>query len=331
MRRFVKILLLGLMTAVFLCAAVIPSSDRSASVFATQCGGERALSLLRGCYRDSSQIVYATCVVSFSSPSGTSTSRFRVSRVIEGDLAVGETISISEKASVGEQYLLYLTSGAGANYAEDIAEFALVTNGLVPVVNGSVEYDGVRLSIETVEADIAEQDAVLTVPAQSFYYNSFDELMGACDSVFIGKVVSIGEPVSTVCRSTEKGESVQSTVTIRNVTVSVINGLESTLSSGDIITLVLPSSQLHSVINASDLSAVVTGSEPELPAEDEAYLFFLDRSTDDKSECFFTVNPYQGYVRLCGNTIVVPIYNRAMLDCRDLFKFISMADELNRF
>ncbi len=327
MKYLKRVLLVLLVSAIVLCAAAVYIPDVISSRVSSA-EGSHTLALLRGCYRDSSEVVFATCVVSFTSTNGGSTSRFTVDEVLGGDLVVGQTVSVSESASVGKSYLLYLKNGGGADYAEDESGFATVTDGLVAVSGSNAVYGGESVSLEALTSDISEQSTVLTVPAQSFNYDSLDTLAAAADEIFIGTVVSVSSPEHTLCRSYEKGESVLNTLDVTYVTIRVVNGMGSTLSRGDTVTLALIASRVHSVISATDLTSVSFRSPILQPAEGSSYVFFLEHSADEKSDVFFTVNPYEGYVRLEGNSLIRPYYNAAMKGMYDLRAFVLYLNEL---
>ena len=56
-------------------------------------------------------------------------------------------------------------------------------------------------------------------------------------------------------------------------------------------------------------------------------MFFLIRSEDPKSDRYFTVNPYEGYVLLSGSAVIRPYYNEAMARINDVATLAAMLKE----
>ena len=252
-------------------------------------------------YREASDIVLASCTLTYADSTGSSVSRFTVNSVYGGSLVPGDTLTLPREAEVGESYLLYLAPGGGADYAEDESGFVSVTDELITVKGDTAVFGGSAYSLSSILDDFDEQRSVLTVPAQSFYYNDIASLASSCSDVVICRVVSVEGPFATQCRSNVKGESVSSTANLTYAELMVENSFGGSRAYGDIIRVALVPAHTLSVINAEDLASVQYPSPVKTP----------EVGRHAKSDCCFAVNPYQGYLELDGDSIIRPYYNRA--------------------
>ena len=106
------------------------------------------------------------------------------------------------------------------------------------------------------------------------------------------------------------------------LSVRVENGFYGAYGYGDRLDIVLSSHLSIPVINATDLSPkTVEAPNKALPEEGKVYIFFLMHSEDKKSAYYFTVNPYEGYVPVIGNSVTHPYYNDAFRGLVDLKSF----------
>lgn len=269
-------------------------------------------------YREAELILIATCMRTGQTEDGAPAARFSVDRVLDGSEKAGVMISLVASASPGVQYLLYVRHSG----EETGPAYRLVTAEPIPVDAGRIAYEGETCSIESIENDIKRQSSILTVPAQSFFYGELGSLASACDEIVVARVLSVSGPTETVCRSTMGGESTLATLDQVFLRIRVENGLYGALRYGDKLNVVLSPYYVRPVINATDLTAKTVGAPPErYPTAGNVYVFFLLRSEDPRSDRYFTVNPYEGYVRLVGGNVIRPYYNTAMRDMNDLSLF----------
>ena len=324
--RTAKRLFLLLLAALFACglthAAVVISEQPQAAAAAY--ADPTAGIYVHRSYREASDIVLATCSLVYRSAGGGEVSRFIVDKVYDGALKVGETIALGREAEIGASYLLYLGKGGGADYAEDEAGFVSVTDELISVEGDTAYCAGVSCPLSDIIADIAEQRSVLTIPAESFYYTDLTELIRACDEIALCRVTAVEGPYATQCRSDVKGESVTSTVDQYYVTLTVENGFGGVHSYGNGIRVAISPDHAQSVINAQDLTARQYNTPVKMPRIGQYYIFFLVRSGDNKSDCYFAVNPYQGYIELREDTLVRPYYNEALTGVESLSEFAEI-------
>lgn len=129
----------------------------------------------------------------------------------------------------------------------------------------------------------------------------------------------------TVCRSTGNGESTVNTLEQVFVRARVENPLFSGFKSGNKVDIVIEPHDVKPVINATDLTQKKVNTPPEsTPTVGKVYIFFLVKSDDAKNNRFFTVNPYEGYVLLIGDSIIHPYYNNAFQQINDLGRFSEL-------
>ena len=264
-------------------------------------------------YREAEKILVCTCIRTTEEEEEPTVSRFSVDSVLDGAAEAGQTFELNEHAELGAEYLVYLAKPSEQPEEGGSAE-RLVTE-LIPIENGRIFYRGETCSIESVERDIKIQRKILTVPSQSFFYDSFERLVTA-------RVLSVSEPIETQCRSVDGGESTLSTQEQMFASISVLNGLYGELKCGEKLKVVISPYNARPVINETDLTTKTVEAPPTTgPKEGSVYIFFLLRSEDAKSDYYFTVNPYEGYVLFVGNTITRPYYNDAIRDINDIKRF----------
>lgn len=316
----VKRILAALLAAAvcFTAAVRLPLPDRRAADRA----GETPPAAISRLFREAEYIVLCTCVSTEGADTESPSSRFRTDEFLEGESSGPYVFNLPVAAVKGELYLVYLDESA----SDGEAGAKLLTDAPIPVENGRAEFEGTTCSIDSIRRDIERQRAILTVPAQSFYYAELAALARACDEIVIGRVLTVGEPTVTVCRSVEKGEVTLSSQEQIFVEIKAENAFWGSPAYGDRITVVISAYDARPVINANDLTARISDIRPAAaPKAGNVYLFFLIKSEDEKSPYYFTVNPYEGFVRLIGNNVVTPYYNDALSEIGDLRVF---ADKL---
>lgn len=280
---------------------------------------------IRMMYRDAACIALATCMRMAPKDGDKTISRFAIDETLAGDLDVGAVVNVEADAVPGEQYLLYLKPFDTSELTEDTILAPVYDSLLISVNQGTVSFKGETCTLDSVRDDIEKQKAVLSVPSKKFYYNDFNSLIESCDAVLICRVLSVSEPTMTVCRSTGNGESTVNTLEQVFVRARVENPLFSGFKSGNKIDIVIEPHDVKPVINATDLTQKKVNTPPEsTPTVGKVYIFFLVKSDDAKNNRFFTVNPYEGYVLLIGDSIIHPYYNNAFQQINDLGRFSEL-------
>ncbi len=262
-------------------------------------------------YRDAEKILVATCLRKADPEAGRPLAKFRTDEVLDGQAEEGATFDIAASAELGGKYLLYI--------APDGENSVILTGDPVPIINGSAEFGNAVCTIDSIKRDIEEQRKILTVPSQSFFYGEFGALANACDEILLGRVIYSSGPEDTLCRSVDGGESTLSTQKQVFLRVRVENGLFGSFRCGDKLDIVLSPYNARPVINAVDLTPKTVDVHPAVSFEvGERCVFFLIKSEDIKSDYYFTVNPYEGYVVVKSNAISRPYYNDAMHGVNDI-------------
>ena len=319
--RVLKRIFIGLLAAAMLLgiALYLPLPDRPNEA-KREDPPVAAISIM---YRDAELVLLAGCMRITQNDEGLPFARFTVDEVLAGHAEEGEVLSIPMSAEPGKQYLLYLKKDA------ESGAYMPVSESTVTVEDGMAYLEGRSCTLESIRDDMERQKRILTVPAQKFFYNELPSLIEACDEIVVAKVLSVSEPTATVCRSGRKGESIVNTLEQVFMRVRIENGLYGSFRSGDKLSVVLEPYYVRPVINATDLSVKTVEAPPEsLPQVGRTYIFFLLRSDDVKSDIYFTVNPYEGYVLLIGNTVRRPYYNSAMGEINDLRMFAERLREI---
>ena len=314
MKKHGKIILAALLglLILFSVSVSLPLPDRS-SEKADETPPPASVSLL---YRDAERILICTCLRTADPDAGRELAKFRVDEVLDGAVEKGLTFDIAADALLGGKYLIYLTRGG------EEEDYRIMTGEPIPVEGGMAQFENAVCSIESIRRDIEEQRKILTVPSQSFFYGEFEPLVNACDEVIIGRVISVSGPVDTLCRSVEKGESTLSTLTQIFIRIRVENGFYGSFSYGDKIDVVFSPYNARPVVNATDLVPKTLEVHPDAEIQPGGrYIFFLQKSVDVKSDYYFAVNPYEGYVPVNGDAITHRYYNEAMSGVNDLKDF----------
>ena len=310
--------LLGLLI-LFAVSVSLPLPDRSSD----NTGREPPPASVSLLYRDAERILICTCMRPADPEAGRELARFRVDEVLDGSAEQGSTFDIAAEALHGGKYLFYLTRGG-----EEDAPYRIMTGEPVPVNGGMAEFENTLCSIESIKRDIEEQRKILTVPSQSFFYGDLSSLANACDEIVIARVISVTEPVDTLCRSVEKGESTLSTLKQIFIRIRVENGFYGDLAYGDKLDVVLSPYNARPVINATDLTPKTVEVHPNAELEPGGrYVFFLQKSLDVKSDYYFAVNPYEGYVPVIGNAVTHRYYNDAMRGVNDIKELSALLHE----
>lgn len=292
---------------------------------------EPAVYSLRSSFNDAANIVDAVCMRTYINEDGLETTSFAVAAVYAGSLSIGARINCPCRAERGERYLLYLDDGGDVSHSEGTVEYTLICDAPFLIDGDSIVLpDGQAMPLDLVKADMQSQAQVVTFPAQSQYYPSFEGLVAACDEILIARVDSVEEHREMLCRSSEKGEVVENQLEATQLVLSVLNGLGGSYPSDSRLTLVIPPAKQHSIIDAESLKAVNLLIKNEFE-EGDICIFFLVRSPDAKSDQYFLVNPAQGYLRLEGDSIIRCYANHACSDIRTLKDFIERLNPLLGF
>ncbi|MCH5279451.1 MAG: hypothetical protein J1E60_06640 [Christensenellaceae bacterium] len=282
------------------------------------------LSRLKTAYYDSSIIVIADCTRSYSAPSGANKSDFIIRNVFAGLASSDETIAVDCKSKVGEKRLMYLDKSTVVN---NVQNYRIVNNCSFRIDNNNLVFnEDLNVPVDMIVTEILKQNQELQVPQFFMYYNNFASLVNGSRSVIIGRVESIGEYLDVACRSVDRGETIKRNMRIADVVVSVENALGSRYSAGTEMKIKLIEDASSYVIGSHDLAPVPKGEIEEL-FPGKYYIIFLLESEDKKESCFFTVNPYQGFVPIGeGNTISSS--DNAMFGIETVNEFITKLDKL---
>lgn len=330
MKHVISGIMLAALSLIFLFSGV-QFRDPAAVISSDLSGVEPAVYSLRSNFNDAANIVDAECMETYINEDGAETTSFLVVAVYAGSLEAGDRINCPCIAESGKRYLLYLDGGGDINHSEGTVGYTLICDAPFLIDGDSIILsDGRMMPLELVRGDMQTQAQVVTFPAQSQYYPSFEGLAAACDEILIARVDSVEKHREMLCRSSEKGEVVENELEATQLVLSVLNGLGGSFSTDSRLTLVIPPARQHSIVDAESLKAVNLFIKNEFK-EGDICIFFLVRSPDAKSDQYFFVNPAQGYLRLDGDTVTRCYANHACSDIHTLMDFINRLNPLLGF
>jgi hypothetical protein len=300
-----KIRLVALLLCVLLlgaCASPVPAGTYE---------NLRALQEARRQYRNSSLVVRGKCVETHIDTKGLACYDLEITEVIAGEADTGDVIHSGKAMDTGGEYLLYLSEGEDALYAEDTAGYTLEA-GPLPVKDGSVLWDGTNIGYSELMRDIGEMSSVIVAPAKTYYYNKLEDLVKASDEIFIGRVTQMPRLREIPFRTRDEGVSTESSPLASVVTVQAFGSVKGSTRYGDTVELVYSREMAANLLYADTLAALTERYPVSLLREGDLYVFFLNRGPDAKQSYMFPVNVYQGSVRLSGDTLYAPNSNSAL-------------------
>jgi hypothetical protein len=246
----------------------------------------------------------------------------KITEVIAGEADAGDLIHSGKAMEVGGEYLLYLSEGEDALYAEDTAGYALQA-GPLPVKDDTVDWDGSKVDYSDLMRDIGEMSSVIVAPAKTYFYNKLADLVNASDEIFIGRVTEMPRLKELPFRTRDEGVSTESTPLASVVSVQAFGSVKGSIRYGDTVKLVYSRDMAANLLCADTLAVLTEKYSIPLLREGELYVFFLNRGPDAKQSYMFPVNVYQGSVRLSGDALYVPRSNAALEGYDSLAPLVS--------
>lgn len=304
-RRSIKLTLAMVLCLSFLMAGcALPAGN---------IGQARILAEARQDYRDASLVVSGTCIQSHVNAEGENCYDLCIEQVLAGQAQPGDVIHCTSVMSVGQDYLLYLTQGEDMPHTEDMLGYDLVSSEPFSLSQGKVFYGGQSVDLDVLLQDMAELDAMISAPSGFYYYDELDALVQAADDIFIGRVDKAPALKDTKFRSQDNGTTVEHTLPASVVSVTAYGGIKGALKYGDQLQLLHAPAMNADVVNAATLTAepYTEAQAPKLQ-QGGIYLFFTLKGPDSKQHYNFLINPMQGFVPVDGDTLSVPMGNRAM-------------------
>lgn len=316
--RLICALLCGLM----LCACAAPAAN---VVVPSPLTEERVLTDVRTQYRNASLIVEGVCEGNHIDAQGATCYDLSITDIYAGDASLGDTIHCtSGNMNTGERYLLFLGNGEDVNYAEDVLGFTLLSDKPLPIVDSDVIWDGKRLALSALQAEIDQLATVISVPAPVYYHDNFSSLADAAQEIFIGRVVNLPEMTSQSF-SIRNGGAVEKTQCDAAVaTIEAYGSVKGALGYGQRIQMVYCPENVGGMLDAATLQHMefTAGQTPRL-LEDNIYVFFLLAGPDAKQKNYFPVNPVQGFVALSGDDLSVCTANTPLRPYRKLTPLVQ--------
>ena len=277
-------------------------------------GEARILAQARQDYRNASLVVSGTCLQTHVNAKGVNCYDLTVEDVLAGQAAAGDVIHCTSPMAEGKSYLLYLQKGEDVPHTEDMQGYTLVSGQPLALSQGSVLLDGMAVSLETLLADMAKLDAMISAPSSIYYYDSLAELVEAADDIFIGRVEAQEGPKDTQFHAQSNGTTVEHTIPATMLQVTAYGGIKGAMKYGDQVELVYAPGMNEDMVNAATLAAEPYTAEQAPQVETGGiYLFFTLNGPDAKQDYIFPINPMQGFLKITNDALTVPYGNRAML------------------
>lgn len=276
-------------------------------------GEARILAEARQDYREASLVVSGRCIQSHVNAEGENCYDLSIEQVLAGQADPGDVIHCTSSMIVGQSYLLYLAQGEDVSHTEDMLGYSLVSGEPLPLSQGKVVYGGQSVELDILLEDMAALDAMISAPSGFYYYDEIAALAQAADDIFIGRVERAPALKDTQFRSQDNGATVEHTLPASIVQVTAYGGIKGALKYGDQVELVNAPAMNADVVNAATLaSEPYTGGQAPRLEEGGIYLFFTLKGPDAKQHYSFLINPMQGFVPISGDTLAVPMGNRAL-------------------
>lgn len=304
--RYIKtgvlFLLLALGMAAGGCALPTGSAD-----------ADRALAEARQNYRDASLVVRGTCLQRHIDAEGRDCYDLSIRSVFAGSAQSGDMIHCISPMKEGQEYLLYLAEGEDVFHTEDMQDYVLVSGAPLEISDGQVAYNGQQIQLSALLQDMAALDAMITTPANIYYYDTLGALALAADDIFIGKVEQVPALQEMQLRSQGNGATVERTLPVSVVEVTAYGSIKGAHNYGDKVSLVYCPGLNADMVSAATLAAesFTAAQAPGLRAEG-IYLFFTIDGPDGKQDYSFPINPMQGFVSLQADHLSPSRANRAM-------------------
>lgn len=278
---------------------------------------EKVCSDVQRLYRNASLIVIGKCVQNHIDENGAQCSDLVIDGVLAGTSKDGILIHCPGAAMKdGASYLMYLASDESATYyTEDALGYTLLTDAPIAIDDeGVITFNGVKISLTSIEADMKAQSAVITAPADSYYYKDINSLVEACDRIFIGRIKKMPEPTDTAFRMSGEGSVVENTLRACVLTVTAYGSIKGDTHYGDELNVIYCPSLCDDITDAATLKSLTyTCADATEPEQGGVYMFFLVRSPDGKQDYLFGVNGIQGFASLDTNDQVHVNYRNGAL------------------
>lgn len=282
-------------------------------------GEARLLARARQDYRNASLVVSGTCLQTHVNAQGVNCFDLTVEEVLAGQAEEGDVIHCTSPMTAGESYLLYLQKGEDVPHTEDMQGYTLVSGQPLALSQGSVILDGIAISLETLLADMAKLDAMISAPSSIYYYDGLAELVEAADDIFIGRVEAQEGPKDTQFHAQSNGTTVEHTIPATMLQITAYGGIKGAMKYGDQVELVYAPGMGEDMVNAATLAAEPYTAEQAPQVETGGiYLFFTLKGPDAKQDYIFPINPVQGFIQIHNDELTVPYGNRAMLSMDSL-------------
>lgn len=287
---------------------------------------ERVLQEARQLYHSAALVARGSCLFSHIDSEGRECFDMELNGIIAGDAEPGDVLHCTGVPfEPGEEYLLYLGAGGDVFHTEDTAGYTLLYGEPLRIVDNEVLWNNsVRISIETLKRDAVQQNFIVNIPANFYYYRTLSGLVSAADELFIGRIRNISQWSPMTMRSVADGATVEKSVISSLVTIEALGSIKGKFKYSDTVVMVNTSEKIVDLMDSETLrSKDYAPYETLALKEGGIYLFFLKKGPDAKQTYYFPVNQIQGYVEINGEALSASLSNETFSGERALTPMVQ--------
>lgn len=280
---------------------------------------------LRGVFRNSSAVIDCVCENSYLSPAGNYFSNYTVKKVIAGNgIDEGSLITVLGMDDIGNRRIIYLGNEINDVHSENDGVYTVVSGGLLSFDGKNINLSNdVNIPIELFENDVVSLKSETAVPLKYYYYNSIEKTVQKSYSIFIGRVERAVRRENADIFTNSRGEVIKQQGSYSELYVSVMNGLMWQHNFGDKVKIRLVDGCENSILEEKTNEKFISERDAFDPVIGSVYIFFVNKSPDEKAEHYFLINAYQGMIETFGENVFAHPDNAAFSGITDLKTLIN--------
>lgn len=313
-RRLIICMLALILVGLFLVSCTVPNLPTLPAKVDT---GDKEISEVKLFYRSSNLIVAGKSVrkhtVTDQDGKESNCTDIIISRVLAGNETLGGIIHVPDiDIKQYNEYLFFLESVDG--------NFRLLTEKPLQVVDGRVIWtNGTLIALNELQDEFDELANIVVAPSVNYFFDDIYDLMDYVDDIFYATVTSTGKLNNKTIRLERRGLSIESNPTAAQVELYIDDVVKGSVLPGTAVELLYLYDKEPALVNHAtmkQIDSIVT--DVTYLISGERYVFFTLKSSDEKQNELFMVNPYQGAIRISerglspnvANTAIYRVYER---------------------